>query len=381
LKLLLAIDSFKESLSSLEAAAAFEKGFGRILPKTKFDTVSISDGGEGFSDSFIHNCGGRKVSVKVHDPLHRPIKTNFALIDHGRKAVVEMAAASGLPLLKQSERNPLLTSTFGTGELIRRALDFPISELIVGIGGSATNDGGAGMAQALGVKFYDLKDRLITAPLCGGMLLRIGRIDSPALLKKLRKTKVTVACDVDNPLTGKAGAAAIYGPQKGATPRMVQELDAGLHHYAALLKRDLGISIEKIPGAGAAGGLGGGLMAFLGAELLPGIQIMLSESHFQKRVRKADFVITGEGQMDGQTIRNKAPRGVARIAKKEGVPVIAVCGRVGEGAEALYSEGISAILSIVKGPCDLQSAIKSGAVNMERTAETIARILQTTGTP
>jgi glycerate 2-kinase len=376
MKIVLAIDSFKESMTSIEAADAFKKGFSRIIRKATFVKTSISDGGEGFTESFLFNRGGRIIRVPAADPLGRKKLSSFGLFDSGKKAVVEMAKASGLMLLKPAERNPLRTGTYGTGQLIDAALRKGVKELIVGIGGSATNDGGIGMAQALGARFFDNQGALIRTPATGADLIRVSRIDLGALPSRLKGVTVYVACDVNNPMTGKNGSAAIYGPQKGATPAMVKALDAGLRNLCRIVKQDLGKEIEQFPGAGAAGGLGGGLMAFLGARLKPGIEIMLAMSRFDSLLKGADLVITGEGQIDHQSVRNKAPVGVAHAARRRGIPVLGICGRIGKGAELTYGHGISAIFSIVPGPCALEEALVKGRENMEITGENIARLIR-----
>ncbi len=376
MKIILAIDSFKESMTSIEAANAFERGFRQIIKSASFERISISDGGEGFTESFIINHGGRIINVNSCDPLGRKIKSCYGLFDDGKKAVIEMAKASGLMLLSKKERNPLKTTSYGTGLLIKAAIKQGVKELIIGIGGSATNDGGIGMAQALGVRFYDTKGRLIKTPATGEDLLRIEGISITNRLSKINKVRISVACDVDNPMTGKNGSSVIYCPQKGATPEMVKTLDSGLKNLCCVVKRDLGKSIKNYPGAGAAGGLGGGLMAFLDATLKPGIEIMLETCEFDLLLKDADLVITGEGQIDAQTMRNKAPIGVSLRASKRGVPVIAVCGRIGSGAELTYAKGISSIFSIVPGHCDLEEALQAGSKNMEITALNIARFIR-----
>jgi glycerate kinase len=374
--LLLAFDSFKESMTSLEAAAAFEKGFRKGWPGARYLTASISDGGEGFTDALLHHGNGKRIPVKVRDPLGRRITAHYGLFDNGCKAVIEMARASGLELLKPHERNPLKTSTYGTGQLIDAALKQGANTLIVGIGGSATNDGGIGMAQALGVRFYDGKGRLIDAPATGADLERIASIDAGSLSCRLRNVRVSVACDVKNPMTGLNGAAPIYGPQKGATPAMVRRLDAGLVNLCRVMARDLKKDIGKVPGAGAAGGLGGGLSAFLGATLSPGIHIVLATIGFDAMLKKADWVITGEGRSDAQTASNKAPAGVAQAAAKAGLPVLLVSGSLGRGFETLYTSGFTACFSITPGPVPLEQAIRDGKINMTRAAESLVRLIR-----
>jgi glycerate kinase len=376
MKILLAIDSFKESMTSLEAAEAFARGFKRVLKNTSIIKVSISDGGEGFTESLLYATKGKKVTMKVKGPLGKPVKSSYGLFDRGRSAVVEMAKASGLQLIKPAQRNPMKTSTFGTGQLIDAALKRGIKKLVVGIGGSSTNDAGIGMAQALGVKLYDKKGRLIPAPASGKDLIHIGRMDLGGLPGRLKGVSVKVACDVDNPMTGKKGSAYVYGPQKGATPAMVKQLDAGLRHFCRVVKKALKKSIEFYPGAGAAGGLGGGLITFMSARLALGIDIMLDSINFKQIVKKTDLVITGEGMIDGQSVNNKAPIGVSKAAKKAGKPAIGICGTIGKGAHKVHAYGLQAVFSIVPGPTSLETAIQSGKANMERAGEGIARLLK-----
>ncbi len=290
--------------------------------------------------------------------LGKKIKTSFGLSGDKKTAVIEMASANGLALLKPKERNPMKTSTYGTGELIRHATNCGTKKVLVGIGGSATNDGGTGMAQALGVRLLDKHGKQIKG--CGGELENLDRIDMSKVDPRIAKLKVEVACDVDNPLTGPHGAAQIYGPQKGATPAMVKQLDKNLKHLARIIKRDIGVDILKVPGSGAAGGLGGGLMAFLGGVLRPGIDIVIDSVKLEKNIKGCDLVITGEGRMDGQTVFGKTPSGVARVAKKLGIPVIAICGSTGKGAHDVHSIGIDAYFSALQEPVDEQDLPKRG---------------------
>ncbi|MFH0921032.1 MAG: glycerate kinase [Fibrobacterota bacterium] len=379
--LLLAFDSFKESMTSLTAAAAFEKGFRQGFPGARFRTACISDGGEGFTDALLHHGHGRRVSVRVRGPLGRPVTASYGLFDKGQSAVIEMARASGLELLTPRERNPLKTSTYGTGQLIDAALKRGARRLVIGIGGSATNDGGVGMAQALGVRFYDAQGRLLPALAGGKELVRITRIDAALLARRLKGVRTVAACDVTNPMTGPRGASVVYGPQKGATPAMVQKLDAGLVNLCRLLWRDLRKNVRLLPGAGAAGGLGGGLSAFLGASLSPGIQIVLNSIGFDTLLKGVDLVITGEGRSDAQTASNKAPYGVARAAAAAKKPVLLVSGSLAPGSEKLNAAGFTACFSILPGPVPLQQAVREGAFNMTRTAEALARLLKVRNLP
>jgi glycerate kinase len=375
LTVILAFDSFKDSMTSLEAGNAFSKGFKRILPRSRVIIVPISDGGEGFTESLL-STGGKETAVRAVDPLGRPGKASFGIFDKGKKAVVEMARASGIELLKPSERNPWNTTTCGTGQLIGAALKRGAKKIIVGIGGSATNDGGTGMAQALGVEFLDKNRRPLPSPVRGRDLGRIRGIRLNDLPLRLKNIAVTAACDVKNPMTGKNGAAFVFSPQKGAPPSMVRRLDAGLKNLCRVIRRDIGKDVERVPGAGAAGGLGGGLLAFLNARLTPGISIVLENLAFNRLLKGADLVITGEGRMDEQTLNNKAPIGVARAAREKGVPVIALCGSLGKGSEKALLNGVSAAFSIVPGVTDLAGALKGGKRNMERTGENLARVMR-----
>lgn len=313
MKIVIAPDSFKESLTALEVANAIEKGFQEIYPDATYIKIPMADGGEGTVQSLVDATDGQIIKKQVIGPLGHPVEAFFGVLGNGKTAVIEMAAASGLHLVPQADRNPLITTTWGTGELILAALDYKVEHIIIGIGGSATNDGGAGMAQALGAKLLDDKGEQIGYG--GGSLNQLVSIDLSALDPRLQQVKIEVACDVNNPLVGPTGAAAIYGPQKGATPEMVNLLDRNLTHYAEIIKKDLSKDVIDIPGAGAAGGLGAGLLAFLSAELKRGVDIVIAATQLEKHMNKADLVITGEGKIDNQTIHGKTPIGVAKTAK------------------------------------------------------------------
>ena len=300
MKIVIAPDSYKESLSALEVAQAVEAGFRQVFPDADYVLVPVADGGEGTVDAMVAATGGRKETVTVSGPLGEPVEAFYGLTGDGDTAVIEMAAASGLALVPPDRRNPLLTNSRGTGELIRAALDAGARRFILGIGGSATNDGGAGMVQALGVRLLDLEGRELDGS--GGDLARLERIDVSALDPRLAECRIEVACDVDNPLTGARGASAVFGPQKGATPEMVQALDANLARLARIVGRDLGVAVDTVPGAGAAGGMGAAMLAFFGATLKPGIEIVTAAVDLDTHVRDADLVITGEGRIDFQTV-------------------------------------------------------------------------------
>ena len=309
---------------------------------------------------------------KVTGPLGEKVTAFFGVLGDGKTAVIEMAAASGLHLVPMEKRNPLLTTTRGTGELILAALDEGVDHLIIGIGGSATNDGGSGMAQALGARLLD-KDRNEIAP-GGGSLDKLANIDISELDARLQNVKIEVACDVDNPLIGQDGASHVFGPQKGATPEMVEQLDQNLAHYATILARDLGKDVAHIPGAGAAGGLGAGLLAFLDAELKSGIDIVIAATDLEEKIKDADLVITGEGKIDSQTIHGKTPIGVAKTAKKFNIPVIAICGSIADDADVVHDHGIDVLFSSLMRITTLEEALESGASNVEKTARNIAAL-------
>lgn len=357
----------------MEAADCIETGLKRALFNIRVKKIPMADGGEGTMRTIMASTGGKIVRLAVKDPLGRKIQAEYGLTGDGRTAVIEMAAASGVMLLKPAERDPLKASTFGTGELIRSALDRKVDRIIIGIGGSATNDGGAGMARALGVKFLDSRGREIADG--GGALIALDRIEMKGLDRRLKDVLVEVACDVDNPLTGARGASRVYGPQKGATPAMAKQLDANLKLFAGIVKRDVGVDVMKVPGGGAAGGIGAGLMAFAGARLRPGVDIVIEIVKLEKKLKGCDLVITGEGRIDGQTVHGKTPAGVARAAKRLGLPVIAICGSIGKGADKVHKIGIDAYFSALNKPvneCDLR---RKGPVMLVDCAEQVGRIL------
>ncbi|MCV9885661.1 glycerate kinase [Metabacillus halosaccharovorans] len=374
MKIVIAPDSFKESLSAMEAALAIERGFKMIFPNADYHKMPMADGGEGTVQSLVDATNGSIKERIVTGPLGNPVKAFFGLMGDGKTAVIEMAAASGLHLVPFEQRNPLVTTTRGTGELILSALDLGVEHMIIGVGGSATNDGGAGMVQALGGRLLDSDGNDMKAG--GGMLSEISSIDLTGLDQRLTKVKIEVACDVDNPLTGPRGASAIFGPQKGATPEMVQLLDQNLTHFADVVEASLGRSFRNIEGAGAAGGLGASLVAFLNAELKRGIQIVLDAVNFDEVVKDANLVITGEGRIDSQTIYGKTPIGVAKAAKKYGVPVIGVAGSLSKDCDVVYEHGIDALFSIVPGVTTLPDAFEHAADYMEMTARNIAATMK-----
>ena len=374
MKIVIAPDSYKESLSALEVAQAVEAGFRQVFPDADYVLVPVADGGEGTVDAMVAATGGRKETVTVSGPLGEPGEAFYGLTGDGDTAVIEMAAASGLALVPPDRRNPLLTNSRGTGELIRAALDAGARRFILGIGGSATNDGGAGMVQALGVRLLDLEGRELDGS--GGDLARLERIDVSALDPRLAECRIEVACDVDNPLTGARGASAVFGPQKGATPEMVQALDANLARLARIVGRDLGVAVDTVPGAGAAGGMGAAMLAFFGATLKPGIEIVTAAVDLDTHVRDADLVITGEGRIDFQTVHGKTPIGVARVAKRHGKPVIGIAGSLGAEVGVVHAHGIDAMFSVLGKPCTLDEALRDAAANVELTARNVAAVLR-----
>ena len=373
MKVVIAPDSYKGCLSALEVAKAMERGVLSVFPSTEVRKIPIADGGEGTVAALVTATNGQLRQTEVTDPLGNKIIAHWGVLGDGRTAVIEMAAASGLPLVPKERRDPRFTTTFGTGELIQAALTEGLPKIIIGIGGSATNDGGTGMARALGVRFLDAAGREVAAG--GGSLAEICQIDTSALDHRLKNTEIVVACDVDNPLCGTRGASAVFGPQKGATPEMVQQLDAGLAKYASCARLATGRDVAEKAGAGAAGGLGAGLMFFTPAQLKPGVEIVLDAVGFSDIVRDADFVITGEGRTDFQTAFGKAPVGVAKVAKTHGVPVFCISGGLGEGADDVLAQGIDAVMSICDRPLSLEECMAAGAQLIEPAAARLSRII------
>ncbi len=364
MRIMIAPDKFKDSMSATEAAARIAAGIKSVMPEAVLNLFPLSDGGEGLTEALCGEGKGIFKTARVSGPLGKPVEARWGITGNGDLAVIEMAAASGLSLISPEERDPKKTTTYGTGELIRAALDHGCKEVIIGIGGSATNDGGAGMAEALGIKFYDAEGETIGRG--GSELRKLKRIDISGLDKRLEEVSVKVACDVDNPLTGLHGASHIYGPQKGADPDTVKELDRALVQLAHVIHKDLGIDIDKKPGAGAAGGLGAGLMAFLGATLYPGIELVLDALKIENLLPECDLLITGEGSLDSQTLHGKAPAGVARRAALYSVPVIALAGRISDDPTIFHSVGINACFAIADGPLTLSESLERGPELIER---------------
>lgn len=372
-KYVVAPDSFKESMTAKEVCDAMEKGIKKADSAAEVIKVPMADGGEGTVDSLVDATNGQRVIVEVTGPLGNKISAYYGILGNGTTAVIEMAKASGLEIVEKKKRNPMITTTFGTGELIRDALDHNVKEIIIGLGGSSTNDGGSGMAQALGAKLLDQNNNQISFG--GGNLDKLDKIDISDLDSRLQDVKIILASDVTNPLIGKDGASRVFGPQKGATPEMVEKLENNLQHYAKIIKRDLNKDVASVSGAGAAGGLGAGLMAFTTCKMRQGVDIAIEVTKLEEKVKSADYIFTGEGGTDFQTKFGKTPYGVAKLGKKYHKPVISLAGYLGEGIDSLYSEGFTAIFGIIPGACDLSTALKNGPSNVARTTENIVRLL------
>ena len=360
MKIVIAPDSFKECLSARQVASNIALGIRKIAPNAEIYEIPISDGGEGVLEALINGVGGRRISVSVMDPLMRLIQAEYGILKDGKTAVIEMAKASGLELLKEPEKNPLITTTFGTGQLIKDALDKGCNKIIIGIGGSATNDGGVGMVRALGAKFLDDQGEEILEG--GGSLGGLTTIDLSNFDDRIQNCELIVACDVSNPLSGANGASMVYGGQKGGSMEDLEFLDRNLAHYATKIKATIGIDVAQIPGAGAAGGTGAGLLAFLKGQLVNGIELILQIIKIEEFIKQADLVFTGEGKIDGQTLHGKTISGIAAMAKKHEVPVIVLTGKIGEGIDEIYNIGVSAVFSIVNQPMELKVAIDQAPV-------------------
>ena len=374
MKIVIAPDSFKESLSAAEVCRAIHKGISQRLPSSEVVCVPMADGGEGTLDALVDATNGYRQAVRVMGPLpDMQVEAQFGMLGDGETAVIEMARASGIELLTPEQRDPRLTTSYGTGQLISAALDAGAKRLIVAIGGSATNDGGVGMMQALGVRFLDKYRYPIGHG--GAQLSRIADIDMEALDPRLADVEVVAACDVDNPLVGERGASAVFGPQKGASPDVVAQLDLALAKYAGCIDEKLGCQVIDVAGAGAAGGMGAALLAFMQAELKPGIEIVSETVSLSEKLQGADWVITGEGRVDGQTLGGKTPAGVAKLAHSMGIPTIALAGSMGDGCDTLRQVGIVACFSILSKPCSLSQALSEGAENLTLTAFQVAGMM------
>ena len=373
--ILIAIDSFKGSLTSAAAGETSAEGIRAANPDAEIEVVPLADGGEGTVDALIQATGGKIIQAEVTGPLGDPVDATYGILGDGTTAVIEIAEACGLPLVPEADRNPLKATSYGVGELILDAISRGADSLIVGLGGSATNDAGVGMLQALGCRFLDEMGEEV--PRGGAALGAIRSIEVSGLPPAIKHLDIQVACDVNNPLYGEQGAAYIYGPQKGATPEMVKELDGGLRNFAEVVKAELGTDIQEIPGAGAAGGLGAAFVGFLNAELRSGIELILDTIGLEEKVQQADYVITGEGRMDAQSSMGKAAMGVAGLAQKHGKPVIALAGSVSEEAAELNQLGVTAYFSVLKEVIPLEEAMAPDTArrNLRITAEQIFRLI------
>jgi glycerate kinase len=372
MKVVVAPNAFKGSLSAAQAARAMATGVARAAPGVEIAQLGVADGGDGLIEVLREAMDAKTLTRSVSGPLGEPVEATFLYVPGLDLSVIEMASASGLVLLREEQRDPMRTTTLGTGELVRAALDQGVSRIIVGVGGSATNDGGVGMASALGARFTDGAERPV-APV-GGALGSIRHIDLSGLDPRLHGVRVEVICDVDNPLLGDQGAARVYGPQKGAGPQQVQALERGLINLAAVIEAGLGLDVRHLPGAGAAGGLGAGLKAFLGAELRRGVDVVLDLVGLEGRLQGADLVLTAEGQIDLQTAHGKAPAGVAQRARARGIPCIAIAGGIGERISELYPIGIDAVFSLCPGPVSLEEAMVRAAAFLTQTSEQVMRV-------
>lgn len=374
MKIVIAPDSYKESLSALDVATAIERGFKEIFPDAEYVKLPVADGGEGTVEAMVAATHGRIVNVNVTGPLGEPVAGFYGISGDEQSAFIEMAAASGLELVPAAQRDPLITTSCGTGELIRHALDAGVKHIIIGLGGSATNDGGAGMVQALGATLLNAQGNALGHG--GGELASLARIDVSKLDPRLKTCRIEVACDVTNPLTGEQGASAIFGPQKGATGETIALLDNALHHYARIIQRDLDVDVLTLAGGGAAGGMGAGLYAFCGAELRRGIEIVTDALHLAEHVADADLVITGEGRIDSQTVHGKVPVGVAKVAKGYNKPVIGIAGSLTVDVGIVHEHGLDAVFSVIYSICSLDDALKNAGENVRMTARNVAAVLK-----
>ncbi|QOF68088.1 glycerate kinase [Actinobacillus sp. GY-402] len=374
MKIVIAPDSYKESLSAMEVANTIERGFKSVFPDADYVKIPVADGGEGTVDTLIEAMNGRKVTLNVVGALGGSQPAFFGISEDKRTAFIEVAAACGLEQVPLDKRNPLITTTYGVGELILAALDLGTRHFIIGLGGSATNDGGVGMLQALGAKFLDNAGKSLGYG--GAELSRLDKIDISGLDCRLNDCRFEIACDVTNPLVGEKGASAVFGPQKGATPEMVGILDMALSHYGNIIERDFGIAVKNLAGAGAAGGLGAAFAAFLNGSLKSGIGIIAKLLDLEGKMQNADLVITGEGRIDYQSVNGKVPVGVAMTAKKFNLPVICIAGSLGKDVQVVYDFGIDAVFSVLTKVCTLPEALSEAEQNLEITARNIAVTLK-----
>jgi len=367
-------DSFKECLTATQVAEAISAGIKRVIPEAGIISIPIADGGEGTVDALVKATGGTIIPVPTVDALNRPVQAFYGISGNQKTAVIEMASASGLELLEPNERNPLITSTYGTGLLLKAAMEAGFTQIIIGIGGSATNDGGAGMAQALGFRLLDKNGNPIGPG--GGSLGELHSIDRSNVHPLLKKTKITVACDVHNQLLGASGATRVYGPQKGATPEMLEILEKNMTHFAQILQQEFNIDISCIPGSGAAGGLGAGLMTFCKAAMASGFELISKQTHLEEYIRQATLVFTAEGKIDSQTASGKTISGVAKLAKKYQVPVIALAGIITDDLSELYNQGVTSVFSIANEPMSLEESKARATELLTGTSERIMRLVQ-----
>jgi len=369
----LAPDSFKGSMTALEVCDAMEYGIKKILPGSECIKVPMADGGEGTMQSLVDATHGKIYKQTVTGPLGDPVNAEFGILGDGKTGIIEMASASGLGLIADKMLNPLVTTTYGTGQLFKACLDKNIKRVVIGIGGSATNDGGAGFAQALGIRLLDKNGNNL--PYGGEALKHLESIDITHVDSRIKDIEIVIASDVTNPLCGEKGASHVFGPQKGATPDMVQILDNSLSHYAEIIKHQLGKDIKDTAGAGAAGGLGAGLLAFTDARMASGVETVIHYTGLKEKIKNADFIFTGEGSIDKQTLFGKTPFGVAQLAKNDGKMVVALAGNIGQDIEHLYDYGFSAVFGILPSVMNLEEALISGKENVARTVENIVRLL------
>ena len=372
-KIVIAPDSFKGSLTSIEVADAIEEGIKKVIPNCETIKTPIADGGEGTMDTLVNALGGKKIKIQAHDPLMRSIEVEYGFVNNGRTAVIEMASINGITMLREEEQNPLLTSTYGTGEIIKDALQRGCRSFIIGIGGSATNDAGTGLLKALGYRFLDNNKKETNGT--GQSLHSICSIDESEVLPELKEAQFTIASDVNNPFTGPKGATNVYAPQKGANKEILEELERGMESFRQLIKKEKRIDLNTFPGSGAAGGLGGGFIAFLDAQLKPGIEMILQAIDFDKHLQNTDLVITGEGKLDKQTAMGKAAGGVLDAAKKKNIPVIAIGGSVEDG-NVLIKRGFTSVFSIISKPISIKEAMNKEYTKSNIT-QTIEQILST----
>jgi len=373
MKILICPDSFKESLSAIEVCDCVERGLKKADSRFEVEKIPLADGGEGTVKALVLATHGRSLKCRVSDPLGRKIWARYGILGDGKTAIIEMAAASGLALVPVKKRNPLVTTTYGTGEMIANALGRGCRKIIVGIGGSATVDGGAGMAQALGARLLDGKGQEISFG--GGEIEKVKKIDLKFMDKRIARTEFVIASDVRNPLLGPRGAARVYGPQKGATAKMVERLEKGLSNLARVIRKELSVSVENLPGSGAAGGLGAGLYAFLGAKMESGVELVMRIAGLEARIKKANLVITGEGQLDRQTLYGKAVMGVIKTARKYRVPIVCIAGSIMPEAKDLYRFGVKGLLSIITMPMSLQQAMEKSRSLLINASENLGHIL------